>query len=185
MDDIYATCEPERVVPVFQAFEAALRDYAGISLNTAKTRVWNESGVPPPNVQQLGDDAWSSEGVVILGTPVGSSVFVEGKLQERVDKAQAFLDEVALLDDPHKAWQILVRCAVPRANHTQRTLDPTHARTFARQWNTAIWTTARKILGAEEFNVETERRGLKIAWLPCRLGGLRLGCAERASAAAF
>jgi hypothetical protein len=86
LDDIYAVCEPNRVADIFGFLEEALQRHAGISLNLGKTRCWNSAGVPPPRVEELGHEAWSPGGIVILGTPVGTPEFVDAKLQERLQK---------------------------------------------------------------------------------------------------
>ena len=37
---------------------------------------WNRAGIRPPNVDDLGEDVWSPDGVKILGPPVGTEAFV-------------------------------------------------------------------------------------------------------------
>ena len=67
---------PGRTRAVYNTLAEKLANKAGILLHTGKTRVWNREGVCLPNFEDLGPDVWSSRGVKILGTLVGSDVFV-------------------------------------------------------------------------------------------------------------
>ena len=69
-----------------------LRRHARIQLNCGKTRVWNAAGEEPTGIAELqsGSEAtirvgdWSlpqdQQGLVVLGTPLGSDAFVQGHL---------------------------------------------------------------------------------------------------------
>ena len=70
LDDIYAISEPGRTRAVYNKLAEKLATKAGIHLHTGKTRVWNQEGVCPPNLEDLGPDVWSSRGVKILGREV-------------------------------------------------------------------------------------------------------------------
>ena len=76
LDDVYAVATPDRVRPIYDLLGVTLFDRAGIRLHTGKTRTWNRAGQRPPDMEDLGPDVWSQEGVKILGTPLGSDVFI-------------------------------------------------------------------------------------------------------------
>ena len=54
LDDVYVVTGPNRTREVFDLLAEHLWRVAGIWLHTEKTRVWNRSGVPPPNVEDFG-----------------------------------------------------------------------------------------------------------------------------------
>ena len=62
LDDVYALCHPERVKVIYDTLTECLWRVARIRLHQGKTRVWNKSGIPPPDVHQVGPEAWQQEG---------------------------------------------------------------------------------------------------------------------------
>ena len=184
LDDVYATCSPERVVPVFELLKDALWEVSGIRLNLGETKVWNSSGCEPEGLDTIGEDVWSPEGTVVLGSPLGSEAFIQSKLDERMVKLRSLLGEIEAMTDPQEAWQLLVRCAVPRFNHTIRNVAPSLVRAHAEEVDAALWGSAVAILNAQQACPEAMRKGRTIAQLPCRLGGLGLRSALRTSPAA-
>eukprot|EP00973_Karenia_brevis_P048927 6786344-Karenia_brevis.AAC.1 len=72
---------------------------AGVDLHGGNTKVYNASGVAPPNVGRLGDGAWSPAGVLVLGIPIGGDGFVSECLSKRAVGEQNLLDEVVQLPD--------------------------------------------------------------------------------------
>ena len=71
----------------------------------------------PPNMAELGPDVWSPQGVKILGTPVGSAVFIEEATQRRLEEERILWDAMPSVPDRQCAWQILLQCAGPRCHH--------------------------------------------------------------------
>ena len=67
---------------------------AGIHLHAGKTRVWNQEGVCPPGVEELGPEVWSPRGLKILGTPLGSDAFVQEMCEERLQSEQELWDAI-------------------------------------------------------------------------------------------
>ena len=129
---------------------------------------------PPPRLEGLGPDVWSSEGVKVLGTPVGSPTFVSRVLAERVEREKQLLDAaLANVKDGQCAWQLLVQCAVPRANHTLRTVPPSGSAEYAHLHDNRMWEAAGHVIGG--FPVVTGD-AVPSPWerasLPMRLGGL-------------
>ena len=93
LDDIYVTCSPGRVVPIFNTLRRELWMHSRIQIHLGKTQVWNRGGVEPPGWQRLAADAQASDpdavvwrgdhtlplenqGLLVLGTPLGSPAFV-------------------------------------------------------------------------------------------------------------
>jgi len=144
LDDVYAVTEPERTRPVY---DLALSDVAGIRLNEGKTRTWNRGGTPPPSMESLGEDVWSPAGVKVLGTPVGTDAFVEKLVAERLADEQRLWDAIPEVPDLQCAWQLLLQCAGPRANHLLRTLLPSQSATYGCHHDEGMWRVLNRLLG--------------------------------------
>ena len=78
-------------------------------------------------VERIIREAWSPEGVKVLGTPVGSPAFVEKLAKERMADEQELLDAIPYVPDLQCAWTILSQCAGPRCHYFVRTLPPTQS----------------------------------------------------------
>ena len=185
LDDIYAVAEPARVRAIHDRLAAALLDTAGIRLNEGKTRVWNRAGIQPPGMDDLGEEVWSPAGVTVLGTPVGTNAFVQHHTEERLADEARLWDAIPEVPDLQCAWQLLLQCAGPRANHLLRTLPPSQSAQYARAHDDGMWATAQRLLG--EMPGSTAELGMAkdLASLPMRLGGLGLRSAGRTAPAAY
>ena len=65
-----------------------------------------------------------SEGIVVLGSPVGHRAFVREKLKEKVEKVQHTTEQLPLLRDPHCEFVLLRSClGLPKVMFLLRTLD--------------------------------------------------------------
>ena len=65
--------------------EAMMR-IAGIRLHQGKTRAWNNAGVVPNDILNVGAEAWQPEGITVLGTPIGSELYITERMEERISK---------------------------------------------------------------------------------------------------
>ena len=100
LDDVYVTCTPARVLPVFQLLEAELYNKAHISVHQGKTQIWNRGGHEPSGAVELtraarqekpeavvwrGDPMLSvcNQGLIVLGAPVGQPEFIKARLEEK------------------------------------------------------------------------------------------------------
>jgi len=185
LDDVYAIAEPDRVRPIYDLLAAALGEVAGIQLHTGKTRTWNRAGVCPPGMQELGAEVWSPAGVKVLGTPLGTDAYVAQHVAERLADEKRLWDAIPEVPDLQCAWQLLLQCAGPRANHLLRTLPPSQSQAYARAHDDGMWTAAQRLLGelpGGDAALETAR---VLATLPMRLGGVGLRSAARTAQAAY
>ena len=101
LDDICLLCQPDRVVRLYQRLEELLWEHARLSLNAAKTRVWNQAGIAPPGIQALGPDStiWvgdqdqpeAEQGLLVLGVPFGAPAYVDNHLSHLADRHGSFL----------------------------------------------------------------------------------------------
>ena len=129
-------------------------------------------------------EAWSPEGVKVLGTPVGTREFVEKLSNERIAEEQELLEALAYVPDLQCAWQILLQCAGPRCHYFVRTLPPSLSEAYAKAHDTAMWAAVERLLGALPGSASEIDMAKQLSTLPLRLGGLGLRSAERMAPAA-
>ena len=84
LDDVYVVSEPERTGTIYALLARDFHEKAGIRLHQGKARVWNAAGMIPDGIQDLGPEVWSPEGLMVLGTPMGSDAFASAKISERI-----------------------------------------------------------------------------------------------------
>ena len=185
LDDIYVLCQPHRVKTLYDELARCLFRVAGIHLHRGKTRVWNKASIQPEDVHILGPEAWQPEGIVVLGTPLGSAQFVSGKLQARVEEERRLWEAIPTVPDLQCGWQILLQSANPRANHTLRTLPPSSSAEYGRQHDEGVWNTAVALLGQLPGTPQDIAVARSVASLPMRMGGLGLRSAARGGDAAY
>ena len=168
LDDVYAVSGPNRTREVFELLSQHMWRVAGIRLHTGKTRVWNRSGVAPPDVDDLGEQVWNKDGIKVLGTPVGTNQFVSDAVAERVQEENRLWEAIEWVPDLQAAWQILVQCAGARCNHLLRTLPPSQSGQYAALHDAgmmgAIW---------EVCQESHKRKKMLVAWplCPCEWEG--------------
>ena len=132
LDDLFLTAQPDRIQPLFQAASRCLYERARISLNHAKTRVWNAAAVEPPGLADISAaDVWrghaqlpkAEQGITVLGAPLGGIAFVRPSSTQCAPNnfdscrsSRPFLTCVA--------WLLLLYCASPRSNYALRIIPP-------------------------------------------------------------
>ena len=183
LDDTFILSQSERARPLYNAMDLQLQTRAGIRLNAGKTRVWNRAGIQPPNMDDLGEDVWSPEGIKVLGSPIGSEAFVQAFTERRLDSEQRLWNAIPSIPDLQCAWQLLLQCAGPRCNHLLRTILPNQR--HMRQDTTGMQQTMVALLGTLPGDHEQTTMAHNLASLPMRLGGLGLRSARRLAPAAY
>ena len=155
---MYAVTASDRTRPVYELLAAALFEAAGIRLNEGKTRTWNRAGLRPPDMESLGEEVWCPAGVQALGTPVGTDDFVEALVAERLLDEQRLWQAIPEVPDLQCAWQLLVQCVGPRANHFLRTVPPSQSASYARRHDEGLWRAVDSLLGTLPGSTEELRR---------------------------
>ena len=185
LDDIYVLSRGDRTRTIYNLLAEKLQAQAGIQLHAGKTRTWNKSGAPPPDVDDLGPDVWHGEGIKILGTPVGSDAFVQTHTDERLEEENRLWEAIGWVPDAQCAWQILLQCAGPRCHHFIRTLPPSQSAMYSAGHDVGMRRAMRTILGRLPGDVTQQEVAERIATLPMRLGGLGLRSSDRTVPAAY
>ena len=184
LDDVYLLCDPSRVKVLYDFLAAALLRVAGIQLHQGKTRAWNRAGIPPEDIEELGPEVWQPCGITVLGTPIGSELYISEKMEERIAKERTLWEAIPTVPDLQCAWQILLQSANPRANHTMRTMPPASSETYCHAHDEGIWATAKVLLDGLPAGDEVAEIQ-ELATLPMRMGGLGLRSAVRCAPAAY
>ena len=156
-----------------------------VQLHAGKTRTWNRAGARPPNMDDLGPDVWTLEGIKILGTPMGNDAYVRAASTVRVEDESKLWERIGWVPDVQCAWQILLQCAGPRCHHWLRTVPPQQSAPYAASHDSGLWQAVATLLGRMPGNTTQQEMARDIATLPMRLGGLGFRSATRMAPAAF
>ena len=63
LDDIYVFCDFSHVAKIFLQVQQSLFRSAGIQVNLGKSRVWNSAAIKPKDLDTIGAEAWTGEGL--------------------------------------------------------------------------------------------------------------------------
>ena len=90
-------------------------------------------------------------GMVVLGSPLGTEEFIAAHGEARMKEESLFLKALPRLSDLQCAWVLLWLCAVPRANHWIRTTPPQAdgpgSSTYPALHDRALWRTLLELFG--------------------------------------
>ena len=137
----HLTAQPDRIQPLFHAAPRCLYERARISLNHAKTRVWNAAAVEPPGLADISTaDVWreAEQWITVLGAPLGGNAFVLAQLDAVRNKQLRLLQVLPTLPDLQVAWLLLLYCALPRSNYALRIIPPELTDLFAIEHDAAV-----------------------------------------------
>ena len=93
------------------------------------------------------EDNISFEGIIVLGTPVGSPDFVVNSIEEISNKYPNFLPRLTTLDT-QAALTLLRECHLPIYTHMIRMISPDFTLPYARRLDEQIRQTYEKIVNA-------------------------------------
>ena len=110
--------------------------------------MWNAAGIRPPACDELdrvaqledpeapsvwrgGDLPIASQGIKVLGTPLGHDEFVEAHLARTSQSQETLLERIPTLPDVQSAWALLLHCANARATYLLRVVRQEMVHRFA------------------------------------------------------
>ena len=155
LDDIYVTGLPEHTVGQFAIVREALARHANIQVHLGKTLAWNSAGEEPAGLievlppQDPENPCWTGnwafpaaeQGVVVLGSPVGSRDFHRREARPTTAGAGSPVDTDPRVPELQSAWLLLLYCAAPRSTYLLRTLPPADTAVFAAEhWRAGMAT---------------------------------------------
>ena len=130
LDDIWVVSPvPERVSHVYGSLQRNLFSHARIRVHGGKTQVWNRSGIRPEGcdalerIAQAADprarvwrgsgetDLPPSQGIVVLGTPLGDPAFIQAHLDKKADEQRTLLERIPMVTDLQSASELSASCA--------------------------------------------------------------------------
>ena len=115
----------------------------------------------------------ASDGIVVLGAPVGYSGFIKEKLECRVEKIREVVELLPLLKDPHTEYVLLRSClSLPKIMFMLRAVNTTEHQEPLCHFDSIIRGALSKILGSPLTDVQWSQ-----ASLPVAMGGLGLRAA--------
>ena len=147
-----------------------------------------KSSIWCPNLTPLVEDPThrglqpiQGEGIVLLGSPIGSPLFVEGEIKKKIDKVEEITNLLPLLEDPHTEYVLLKSClSLPKLSFLLRTINTIgfsqHLQRFDRITKEAL----TRILGTPMDPLSWQQ-----AKLPVPFGGLGLRSAVDQAPAAY
>ena len=138
LDDIYVSCSPGRIVPIFNTPSSRIVDaFAHPNQFGGKPKFGTEQESSPQDgrgwpqmpkrliLMQLCGGAtahflWRIKGLLVLGTSLGSPEFVDKELGKVASKQQMLLNRIPHVSDMQCAWLLLLFCASPHPNYILR-----------------------------------------------------------------
>ena len=146
LDDVYLVTTRDRAREAFDTVTSAMKRLAGVDANLGKCRAWSAAGGDAPHgMAELGPEVWrctrpaNENGLVILGSPLGSDEYVAEFARRRRAEEQIFWTRLLDVPDLQCAWVLLLCCAAPRANHLLRLLPPETSQEYAAGHDADVW----------------------------------------------
>jgi hypothetical protein len=169
---------------LFRAFQILVTNGPprGLHLAPSKCLVW--CGNEDPHCMDplnCGIPRSFSDGLLVLGSPIGSPDFCNEILIDRIGKVKKALDKLPLLKNPQAQFVLLRSClSFPKMSYNLRTVNPHHTANIFRDFDVAQQRSLENILSSSL----SEEQWFQAA-LPVTMGGMGLCLAECHSSAAF
>jgi hypothetical protein len=155
----------------------------GLVFNKSKCVVWCGS-VDPSNPDPLGCGILRADpqGLLLLGSPIGSSNFMKAAIDQRIEKTEEIiLHRLPTLEDPQVQFCLLRSClSLPKFIYSLRTCKPSSIKSSFTRFDAMRRMALEDILGASLNEISWTQ-----ASLPVSLGGMGLRSAASHSVAAF
>ena len=153
----------------------------GLHLNRAKSLLYIPEGASPATNPLPPDIPTTSEGFVLLGSPIVSPSFSESVILRRVNKVETALSRLPDLLDSQMETTLLRSClSLPKVAFALRTCPPEYIANASKVFYSAIRASLSDITGCPLPDWSWEK-----ATLPSSLGGLNLRLASIHAPAAF
>ena len=155
----------------------------GLLLNKAKSSIWvGDLFQDDPDPLGCGIPKADPHGILLLGSPIGSSDFMDQHVGKRISTIEdTIVSRLPSLEDPQIQLCLLRSClALPKLIYTLRTCKPNALRSAYDRFDAIQHSALEDILGASLTPLAWRQ-----ASLPVSLGGIGLRSASSHAAAAF
>ena len=158
----------------------------GLYLSASKTTVWCQSSEIRAALDQVdplsrGVSLVLEDGIILLGSPIGSTDFQRQANISRIDKVREITEKLHLMKDPQVEFCLLRSClSIPKIMFTLRTTNPLHHLDIWDSYDRITREALGRILGAPLTDIQWSQ-----AVLPVSLGGVGLRSSTDHAAAAY
>jgi hypothetical protein len=166
----------EEVVAEFQAFESFLGK-PDLRINNAKSFIYaldfpdHHAALP----QQLRQFTSSPQGIIVLGTPIGSPAFEKNFCMETAAQTEQLVTQIQTLKSKQARHILCHDSANETIIHLARTIHPGNFFDAAAAHNTAIFAALQALTTIGELNEELQQPALMMqSSLPTSAGGSAL-----------
>ncbi|GJP57286.1 hypothetical protein CLOM_g16307 [Closterium sp. NIES-68] len=186
-DDTYVMGDIKAVGKAYTTLQSEL-ECSGMQTSVVKCEWYSPSGPQPTQGNPLYSMEEVKDGLVVVGSPVGGSAFVEAAVKAKRGSDEPVLAALPGIGDAQTASRILAGSVLARSNFICRTTPPTPKLLEAlKAWDTSLVTCFSKILDDESLMTGgkvNEAARLQIS-LPERLGGFGIQSAARMADLAY
>ena len=144
LDDAVVLGPKDNAVECYNLLKSRMFDI-GLELREEKCEAYSPLGIShwdlPVPVK--------SDGVIILGTPIGHPSFIESCCKDQVNRAKLFLSQLPKLNDSQSASLLLRYCGVPKISHLLRSVPPIVIDEAAKEFDCALLDTFEGIISCK------------------------------------
>ncbi|CAI5964925.1 unnamed protein product [Closterium sp. NIES-64] len=186
-DDTYLLGELDAIGA---AFPSLCKELQGIDLEVSqkKCQWYAPSGKRPSADNPLCEMTEAAEGLVVVGSPVGSKSFVEAAVLTKMETGQSILGKLPRINHAQMASRILAGSVSARPNFLSRTTPPTSCfRETLSLWDTSMLCCFSEILNDDSLlnPGKVNKAAQTQITLPERMGGFGVQSAARTADLAY
>ena len=165
-DDGYLVGPRETVFAVFRAFDQAVREECGLTLQVTKCELYSCDGILPPDcpsgLKRAGAmvDGQFEPGFLAVGVPVGSDSYVKHMLSQKLEALEGEVDRAIRLlgDKRHALWTILRSSTLHKLEYWLGCVYPSLMAEAASRMDKLLWRMLEVTAGTEIPQVAPEQR---------------------------
>ncbi len=166
LDDVFMVGLPQDVLSALDDLRPAF-EAIGLSIANHKCKIYSGLDSPCLSSNTASSIPVTSDGTVILGTPIGRDDFIFASCDDTAKSGSQLCDKLVDLGDVQSAMLLLRYCHVPRLNHLARTVSPALLLPAARIHDSLTRKTFTLLMGYENIGDKPWAQ----ASLPIRVGG--------------
>jgi len=166
----------------FQEINCELQ--SGLQYSIGKCCLWSpKQTLPEPLPVEANGEAFvrPEDGIVLLGSPIGTNSFEQSTVAAKADSHRRLLARIVQLSSSQLAYLLLRYCAAQRFTYLLRTVPPSNTLQGATAHDQIIRSSLCQLLQVEDISEDRWNQ----ATLRVAEGGLGLGKAERERQAAY